>query len=234
MECPTCEKRKDKFYCTKCVKEGLRSSNYQLQSVLRKKEEAQLKVKDYLSTGLDNIHAEKVEKTISMRAMRAEMQRLHSVIEAGSSSQVPELKLMVERQKVENLKTDVATRKSDLAAAGKRIKAGHESTLKSLRAEILRTKEKRENVHQNLALARRARCMDAAELLRFRPIAGLEDTFAIAGVPVVDLHLLASNYPSHEKFMLIDRIDTVACEYTTLLYKSSSEYPSKVSWLEVT
>ena len=83
MECPTCEKRKDKFYCTKCVKEGLRSSNYQLQSVLRKKEEALLKVKEYISFGLDNIHAEKVEKTLAMRAMRAEMQRLHSVIETG-------------------------------------------------------------------------------------------------------------------------------------------------------
>jgi len=132
------------------------------------------------------------------------------------------------------MKTDVATRKSDLAAAGKRIKAGHESTLKSLKAEILRTREKRESVHQNLALARRARCMDAAELLRFRPISGLEDTFAIAGVPVVDLHLLASNDRSFEELMLIARIDTLALEYTTFLYQSSSQYPCKVPWLEVT
>ena len=84
MECPTCEQRKDKFYCTKCVKEGLRSSNYQLQSVQRKKEEALLKVKEYLHSGLDQIHAEKVEKTISMRTIREEIQRLHGVIESGA------------------------------------------------------------------------------------------------------------------------------------------------------
>jgi hypothetical protein len=101
----------------------------------------------------------------------------------------------VDRQRLENVKTEVATRKSNLASGLKGIKASHSANSTSLKAEISRVKERREIVHQNIAIARRSRCKEAAELLGLRRIANKEDTFAIAGIVLVDLHLIRSISP---------------------------------------
>lgn len=102
---------------------------------------------------------------------------------------------MVERQRLENVKTDVATRKSNLATALKGIRASQASGASSAKTEITRIRERRENVHQNIAVARRSRCKEAADLLGLRRISQKEDTFAIAGITVVDLHLIRSTCP---------------------------------------
>ena len=102
---------------------------------------------------------------------------------------------MVDRQRLENVKTDVATRKSNLASALKGIKASHSANSTSLKAEISRVKERREAVHQSIAIARRSRCKEAAELLGLRRITTKDDTYAIAGIVLVDLYLIRSTPP---------------------------------------
>ena len=67
----------------------------------------------------------------------------------------------------------------------------------SLKAEITRVKEKRENVHLNIAIARRSRCKEAVDLLGLRRISGKDEAFAIAGIVLVDLHHIRST-PSSE------------------------------------
>ena len=93
---------------------------------------------------------------------------------------------------MENVKTDVATRKSNLASALKGIKASHAASTTSIKAEISRVKEKRDYVHQNIAIARRSRCKEAADLLGLRRISTKEDIFGIAGVALADFHLIRS------------------------------------------
>jgi len=105
---------------------------------------------------------------------------------------------MVERQRLENVKTDVATRKSNLVSAVKGIKASHASGVSNTKTEIMRVKERRDNVHQNIAIARRSRCKEAADLLGLRRISQKEDTFAIAGITIPDLHLIRSTVPQKE------------------------------------
>jgi hypothetical protein len=90
------------------------------------------------------------------------------------------------------VKTDVATRKSNLASALKGIKASHASGITSLKAETARVREKRDILHQNIAIARRSRCKEAADLLGLRRISSKEEVFAIAGVKLVDLYLIPS------------------------------------------
>ena len=99
---------------------------------------------------------------------------------------------MEDRQRLENVKGDVATRKSNLASGLKGIKASYLASSTSLKAEIARLKERRETVHQNIAIARRSRCKEAAELLGLRRLPTKEDTYAIAGIVLVDLHLIRS------------------------------------------
>ena len=103
---------------------------------------------------------------------------------------------MVERQRLENVKGEVATRKSNLASASKGIKASHASGMSNAKAEITRVKERRENVNLNIAIARRSRCKEAADLLGLRRISHKEDMFTIAGITIVDLHLIRSTIPS--------------------------------------
>jgi hypothetical protein len=103
---------------------------------------------------------------------------------------------LLERQRFENVKTEVATRKSNLASALKGIKASHKAGLTSLKAEITRVKEKRENVHLNIAIARRSRCKEAVNLLGLRQISGKDEAFAIAGIVLVDLHHIRSTLSS--------------------------------------
>jgi Vacuolar sorting 38 and autophagy-related subunit 14 len=90
------------------------------------------------------------------------------------------------------VKTDVATRKSNLASAIKAIKANHMSSSTSLKAEISRVGEKRENIHMNIAIARRSRCKEAADLLGLRRLSNKDDTFLLAGIILVDLNLIRS------------------------------------------
>jgi hypothetical protein len=99
-----------------------------------------------------------------------------------------------ERQRLENVKGEVATRKSNLASAHKGIKASHASGTTSLKAEITRLKEKRDLIHQNIAIARRSRCKEAADLLGLTRISSKEEMFSIAGIPLPDLHLLKSMF----------------------------------------
>jgi hypothetical protein len=70
--------------------------------------------------------------------------------------------------------------------------------LTSLRAEITRVKEKRENVHTNIAIARRSRCKEAADLLGLRRISK-DDAFAIAGIVLADLHRIRSTLNALEE-----------------------------------
>ena len=103
---------------------------------------------------------------------------------------------MVERQRLENMRGDVATRKSSLVSATKGVKANHAASVTSLRAEISRMRERRENVHQNIAVARRSRCTEAADLLGLKQISTAKDeTYRLAGITLVDLHLLRSTLP---------------------------------------
>ena len=105
---------------------------------------------------------------------------------------------MVERQRLENAKGEVATRKSNLVSAIKGIKAGHAASATSLKAEIARVRERREGVHQSIAVARRSRCKEAAELLGLRRFpTSKEDAFAIASIVLVDLHLILSMPPPY-------------------------------------
>jgi len=98
-----------------------------------------------------------------------------------------------ERQRLENVKGEVATRKSNLASAIKGIKAGYAASATSLKAEIARVKERRDVVHQSIAVARRSRCKEAAELLGLRRFpTSKEDAFAIASIVLVDLNLIRS------------------------------------------
>ena len=100
--------------------------------------------------------------------------------------------LIVERQRLENVKGEVATRKSNLASASKGIKASHVSGVNNAKTEISRVKERRENVSMSIAIARRSRCKEAADLLGLRRISHKEDAFAIAGITIIDLHLIKS------------------------------------------
>jgi len=110
--------------------------------------------------------------------------------------------VMVERQRLENVKTDVATRKSNLASAVKGIKASHALGVSNAKTEITRVRERRDNVHQNIAIARRSRCKEAADLLGLRRISQKEDTFAIAGITIIDLHLIRSTIPEREDTLI--------------------------------
>lgn len=47
-------------------------------------------------------------------------------------------------------------------------------------------------MHLNIAIARRSRCKEAADLLGLRRIPNKEDTFAIAGIVMVDFHAIRS------------------------------------------
>src|SRR5271169_1185168 len=111
---------------------------------------------------------------------------------------------MEERQRLENVKGDVATRKSNLASALKGIKASHLASSTSLKAEIARLKDRRETVHQNIAIARRSRCKEAAELLGLRRIPTKEENFAIAGIVLVDLHLIRSSLSLFSTCLTVD------------------------------
>lgn len=110
---------------------------------------------------------------------------------------------MVERQRLENVKGEVATRKSNLASATKGIKASYNSGMSNAKTEITGVKERRENVSTNIAIARRSRCKEAADLLGLRRIPHKEDVFAIAGITIIDLHLIRSIIPS-SKPLIID------------------------------
>jgi hypothetical protein len=90
------------------------------------------------------------------------------------------------------MRGDVATRKSNLASALKGIKASHAAAITSLKAEISRVRERREGVHQSIAIARRSRCKEAAELLSLKRISSKDETFSLAGIALVDLHLIRS------------------------------------------
>jgi len=102
----------------------------------------------------------------------------------------------VERQRLENVKGDVATRKSNLASGMKGIRGSFNANTTSLKAETGRVKDKRETVHQNIAIARRSRVREAAELLGLRKLLGKQDSYVIAGILIVDLHLIRSNNTS--------------------------------------
>jgi len=95
------------------------------------------------------------------------------------------------------VKTDVATRKSNLASAHKGLKANHVSGMTSLKAEISRLKDKMDLVHQNIAIARRSRCKEAADLLGLRKLSSKEESFIIAGVTLANLHLIKRRTPLH-------------------------------------
>jgi Vacuolar sorting 38 and autophagy-related subunit 14 len=97
-----------------------------------------------------------------------------------------------ERQRLENMRGDVATRKSNLASALKGIKASHTAGITSLKAEISRVREKREHLHQRIAIARRSRCKEVAELLSLKRISIKKDSFSLAGIALVDFHLIRS------------------------------------------
>jgi hypothetical protein len=98
---------------------------------------------------------------------------------------------------LENVKTDVATRKSNLASGMKGIRGSFNANSTSLKAETGRVKDKRETVHQNIAIARRSRVREAAELLSLRKLHGKEDSYVIAGILIVDLHLIRSRTPTY-------------------------------------
>ena len=87
MECDICEQQKTRFYCNKCVKEGVRQQNYQLHAVGRKKEEALAKVKEHLSADSRKVwqlHAVRDEKKLVISLIRQEIERIHSVIRKGN------------------------------------------------------------------------------------------------------------------------------------------------------
>jgi hypothetical protein len=87
MECKVCEQPKTKLYCHKCVKDGVRLQNHQLLSVARKKDEAFDRVKDFLATDASRrvwqAHAERDEKKLVIKNVRAEVERIHSVLRKG-------------------------------------------------------------------------------------------------------------------------------------------------------
>jgi hypothetical protein len=86
MDCSICEQKKNKLYCTKCVKEGVRQQNYQLHAVSRKRDEALEKVKEHLSSDARRvwqIHAERDEKKIVINIIKQEIERIHGVIRKG-------------------------------------------------------------------------------------------------------------------------------------------------------
>ena len=86
MECNTCEEKRTKLYCTKCIKEGLRQQKYQIHAVSRKRDEALGKVKDHLSSEarhLWQVHAERDEKKIVIGIIRQELEQLQGVIRKG-------------------------------------------------------------------------------------------------------------------------------------------------------
>lgn len=82
-----CEQPKTKLYCHKCVKDGVRLQNHQLLSVARKKDEAFDRVKDFLATDASRrvwqAHAERDEKKLVIKNVRAEVERIHSVLRKG-------------------------------------------------------------------------------------------------------------------------------------------------------
>ena len=89
MECNICEQQKTRFYCSKCVKEGVRQQNYQLHAAARKKEEALDKVKQHLSSDIRKLwqlHAERDEKKLFINLIRPEIERIHGVIRKGIST----------------------------------------------------------------------------------------------------------------------------------------------------
>ena len=53
-------------------------------------------------------------------------------------------------------------------------------------------REKRETLHSTLAIARQSRCIEAADILGLGRIPNKDDAFAIAGIMVVDLHIIRS------------------------------------------
>src|ERR1700737_1284542 len=184
MECNTCSLLKHKLYCTKCVKEGVRQQDYQLHTVSRKKDESFQLVRDHLSSPQQQVwlaRAERDEKKSTIVNVRQETERLQGVIRR-------------ERQRLENMRGDVATRKSNLASALKGVKASHAAGVTSLRGEVSRVRERRESVHLSIAVARRSRCKEAAELLGLKRIK--DEIYTLAGIPLVDLHLIRSS-PSY-------------------------------------
>ena len=116
--------------------------------------------------------------------------------------------MFVERQRLENVKGEVATRKSNLASATKGIKAAYAASATSLKAEIARVRERREGVHQSIAVARQSRCKEAGELLGLRQFpTSKEDAFAIANIVLVDLHLIRS-MPQRVVLLMVDSTPT--------------------------
>jgi hypothetical protein len=90
MECNICEQQKTRLYCTKCVKEGVRQQNYQLQAVSRKKDEALDKVKEHLFSDIRRVwqlHAERDEKKLIINRIRQEIDRIHAVTRKGFQNQ---------------------------------------------------------------------------------------------------------------------------------------------------
>jgi hypothetical protein len=192
MECSTCNLLKPKLYCTKCVKEGVRQQDYQLRAAAQCKDESYHLVKTHLTSSQRLVwlaHAERDEKKVVIASARRETERLQGVIRKG-------IYLVnyidIERQRLENLRGDVATRKSNLVSALKGIKASHVAAVTSLKAEISRVRERRESVHQSVAIARRSRCKEAAQLLSLKRISSKEEIYSLAGITLVDFHLIRS------------------------------------------
>lgn len=79
----------------------------------------------------------------------------------------------------------------------KGIRGSFNANTTSLKAETGRVREKRETVHQNIAIARRSRVREAGELLGLRRLHGKEDSYVIAGILIVDLHLIRSTRPQN-------------------------------------
>jgi hypothetical protein len=92
---------------------------------------------------------------------------------------------MVERMRVENVKTEVATGKSTLGVAERGLRGNYLSSSTSLRNDLGRGMQKHSLVHENIAIARRARCIEAADLLGLKRLK--DNTYAIAGGPLPDL-----------------------------------------------
>ena len=87
MDCTICEQNKTKLYCAKCVKEGARQQTYQLHAMSRKKDEAVVKVRDYLSSDSRQVwqlHALRDEKKIRISIVKQEIERLQGVIRKGT------------------------------------------------------------------------------------------------------------------------------------------------------
>src|SRR5271169_5092446 len=87
MECPMCTTHKAKFYCAKCIKEGVRQQNYQLRSTSHKKEETTRKVNEMLSSEQRHaweVLAEREERRIRIACMRRQIESVQTGIRKGT------------------------------------------------------------------------------------------------------------------------------------------------------